>query len=181
MQTGRTDFLFRTPEMEFRGCLDLEPCPGVTSQRIDDSGGVLVVKTGSSQSVPDFLFLSFRIFVDLRLLLGQLRFCLVIGRFNIQKCPGHHRDRGGNGSCRSGKQDNRTAGSTTRDAEHQAKDGNGSILHPEDDIANRVVKDFPMACRSDLSGALFAERMIRAPPSCYSLVRVNVSTLLYRA
>jgi len=56
----------------------------VTSQRIDDSSGVLVVKTGSSQSISEFLFLSLRIFVDLRLLLGQLRFCLVIGRLNIQ-------------------------------------------------------------------------------------------------
>src|SRR5579859_7654414 len=72
-------FLFRTSELEFRGRLDLEQCLGVTSQRIDNRRGVLVVKTGSSQPVPDFLLLSFQVVVDLRLLVGQLRFCLVIG------------------------------------------------------------------------------------------------------
>src|SRR5579863_7562575 len=69
-------FLFQTSKLEFRGRLDFEKCLGVTSERIDDSRGVLVVKTSSSQSIPDFLFLSFQIFVDLGLLLCQSRFCL---------------------------------------------------------------------------------------------------------
>ena len=62
---------------------------------------------------------------------------LVARGLGIEIGAGHHRHGGGDGAGHAGDQHDAAVGRARRDAEHEAEDRDGAVLHAEDDVAER--------------------------------------------
>lgn len=67
----------------------------------------------------------------------QHRIAAMSDRLHVQIAAGHHRDRTCNGAGRPGEDHEAGVARACRDAEHQPRDRDRAVFHPESDVADR--------------------------------------------